>query len=90
MKKVTVLLFDFSRVLLFAKERGYTGLLNPLHARLMRCNKRYGFFDYFELNEELLKFLEKIKDKFDLFIFTAGLSSGSSPPDPIKPTGCSG
>jgi HAD superfamily hydrolase (TIGR01509 family) len=67
-----VLLFDFSRVLLFAKDKTYTDDLNPLHKKLSSEDSNYNFLDYFELNEELLKFLETVKDKFNLYIFTSG------------------
>ncbi len=68
---ITTLLFDFSRVLLFPKNSEYQGMLNPLHAGNF-TKSDYHFFDYFELNEELLGYLEKIKDKFGLNIFTTG------------------
>lgn len=68
---VTTLIFDFSRVLLNVKDKKCTGFLNTLHKE-MSSNPNYEFFDYFELNEELLKFLEKIKDKYPLYIFTTG------------------
>lgn len=68
---VTTLLSDFSRVLLNVKDKSYTGFLNTLHQE-MSAKPDYKFFDYFELNEELLKFLETIKDKYSLYIFTTG------------------
>ena len=69
---ITTLLFDFSRVLLFPKNRKYSGDLNPLHAKLS-LQPNYSFFDHFELNHELLEYLKtKIKSNYDLFIFTSG------------------
>lgn len=68
---ITTLLFDFSRVLLNVKDKSYTGFLNDLHKE-MSSQLDYNFFDYFELNEELLKFLETIKGKYSLYIFTTG------------------
>lgn len=68
---VTTLLFDFSRVLLDVKEKNYTGFLNDLHREKSK-QSGYRFFDYFELNGELLSFLETIKDKYPLYIFTTG------------------
>ena len=68
---IKVLLFDLSRVLLFSKDSNYKGDLNPLHKELS-LRKSYNFLDYFELNEELLKFLVGLKDKYKLYIFTSG------------------
>lgn len=69
---INTLIFDFSRVLLFAKDKGYKEDLNPLHKKLVAENPNYAFLDYFELNKELLTYLETIKDKFELYIFTSG------------------
>lgn len=68
---ITTLLFDFSRVLLFSKDAEYKGMLNSLHSENSK-KPDYRFFDYFELNEELLDYLEKIKDRFSFYIFTTG------------------
>lgn len=69
---VTTLLFDFSRVLLFAKDKNYMEDLNPLNKKLLEENPNYDFLSYFELNQELLNFLEKIGDKFGIYMFTSG------------------
>ncbi|MFA5828655.1 MAG: HAD-IA family hydrolase [Candidatus Shapirobacteria bacterium] len=69
---INTIIFDFSRVLLFAKDKVYKEDLNPLHKKLLAENPNYAFLDYFELNEELLAYLETIKKKFDLYIFTSG------------------
>lgn len=68
---ITTLIFDFSRVILNVKDKKYTGFLNTLHNE-MSIKPDYKFFDYFELNEELLKFMETIKTKYSLYIFTTG------------------
>ena len=68
---VNTLLFDFSRVILFPKDKAYIGDLNPLHAEL-RKNPGYRFLDYFELNIDLMRFLREIKSKYELYIFTSG------------------
>ena len=68
---VNTLLFDFSRVILFPKDKAYIGDLNPLHAEL-RKNTGYRFLDYFELNTDLMRFLREIKSKYELYIFTSG------------------
>lgn len=68
---INTLLFDFSRVLLFPKDKDHIGDLNPLHAEL-RKNPGYRFLDYFELNTDLMRFLKGIKSKYQLYIFTSG------------------
>lgn len=64
------LLFDFSRVLLFPKDPTYTGSLNGLYKE-HKNDPDFNFFHYFELNEELLTYLDGIKDKANLYIFTS-------------------
>lgn len=67
---IKAILLDFSRVLLFPKDKSYTGSLNDLHRQnLIKDN--YSIFDYFELNNELLAFLEKLKNKYKLYILTS-------------------
>lgn len=68
---ITTLLFDFSRVLLFPKDKSYRGDLNPLHDELSK-QPDYNFLDYFELNAQLISFLKGIKDSCRLYIFTSG------------------
>ena len=68
---IKALLFDFSRVLLFPKEEKYTGKLNDLIAKVSQ-KLHFHFFDYFVFNAELLAYLENIKDRYDLYIFTTG------------------
>lgn len=68
---ITALLFDLSKVFLFAKDKSYTGELNSLH-RQLNVDPNYKFFDHFEFNEELLGFVGKLKDKIDIYMFTSG------------------
>ncbi len=68
---ISTLLFDFSRVLLFPKDKTYTGELNPLHRKLS-TGFNYRIFDYFQLNEELLGFLNTKREEYGLYIFTTG------------------
>ncbi len=60
---------DFSRVLLFPKDKKYTGKLNQLHQDLVK-NGDYDFWEYFKLNEELLGFYKN--QKLPVYIFTTG------------------
>jgi FMN phosphatase YigB (HAD superfamily) len=80
---INTLLFDFSRVLLFAKDKSYKDDLNPLNTKLLAENSNYDFMSYFELNMELLDFIETITDKFELHIFTSGLIQNNMAVKPI-------
>lgn len=64
-------LFDLSKTLLFAKDKSYNGGLNNLHRSLVDTAD-YAFFDHFELNNELLKYLESKKSSTRMAIFTSG------------------
>jgi len=64
-------LFDLSRTILFPKDKSYQSELNALHKELS-LNKNYNFSDYFELDESLLSYLESVKNKYGLYIFTSG------------------
>jgi len=66
---ITTIIFDFSRTLLFPKDKNYKGSLNKLHKELSQ-KQDYQFLDHFKFNEELLLLLNKIKDNFSLYIFT--------------------
>lgn len=68
---IKALLFDFSRTLLFPKDIKYPGELNALHRKSAQ-DPNYDFLANFELNEELLDFLEHLKDRYKLYIFTSG------------------
>lgn len=67
---IKALLFDFSRTLLFPKDKSYSGGLNSLHKTLSE-NPNYKFLDNFELNTEVMKYLETIKGNFFIYIFTS-------------------
>jgi HAD superfamily hydrolase (TIGR01509 family) len=71
MVKMTItLLFDFSRVLLFPIDQTYTEGLNKLHQKL-KTNPSFSFLDHFQLNNELLDYIKKLKDSCDIFMFTS-------------------
>lgn len=67
-------IIDFSRVLLFPNDRNYTGSLNDLHKQLAISDAgyNYNFFNYFNLNEELLTFLANInRNTNSVYLFTS-------------------
>lgn len=69
---IQALVFDFSRVLLFAKDPDYKDDLNPLHRKLLEQDADYPFLEYFYLNQELLDYLGELGTK-RRFIFTSGI-----------------
>ena len=64
------LLFDFSYVFLFPKDKKYSGTLNGLYKQLNEQNIKYNFWDFFELNIDLLNYLNSIK--IPKSIYTSG------------------
>ncbi|TSC88366.1 MAG: Uncharacterized protein G01um101416_34 [Microgenomates group bacterium Gr01-1014_16] len=69
---IDTLLFDFSKVILFLKDPNYSGTLNGLYRESLSSGKPFSFWDYFELNSELVDYLKILKDKFSLYLFTSG------------------
>lgn len=67
---IKALISDVSRVLLFPKDKNYQGSLNGLHKDTLG-RPSYKFFDYFELNVELLNYYKSLQNKLDLYIFTS-------------------
>ncbi len=65
-----ILLFDFSRVLLFPTDSAYSGSLNGLY-KDKKQEKSFDFFNYFSLNKDLLDYLKSNQDTFELFMFTS-------------------
>lgn len=69
---VEVVLFDFSRVILFPRDKEYQGGLNELHRELSQ-KPNYQFLNHFKLNKELVQFLIKqVKGKLPIYLFTFG------------------
>ncbi len=67
---ISTIVSDFSRVLLFPKNREYVGSLNNLHDELTQTLGNYDFFSYFELNKELLEIYRNLKNKYTINILT--------------------
>ncbi len=67
---IKAFLCDFSRVLLFPKDREYKGSLNGLYDDLLQTLGAYDFFSYFDLNRELLEIFREMKNKFPMYILT--------------------
>lgn len=69
---IITILSDFSRVILFPKDKNYKGTLNGLYKELENKKIPYDFFDYFEFNEDILKLYKQLKNKYSINIFTTG------------------
>ncbi len=68
---ITTLLFDLSNTILFPKDKTYVGSLNKLHQDLLKKDPNYDFSAYFELDQELVNYLETLADEFTLAMFTS-------------------
>lgn len=66
--KITTLLFDFSNVLIHAKDKTVTSL-NGFYRELIK-HPSYDFFAHYKLNHEILDILKSLKKKYKLYIFT--------------------
>ena len=69
---IKTIISDFSQVLLFVKDKTYQGTLNGLHKELLDKSGSYSFFDYFEINQELLEFYRAQKSKLSVNLYTTG------------------
>lgn len=82
---IKALITDFSRVLLFTKDKSYSGSLNGLH-RDLSTQPNYRLLDNFELNIELLEYYKSLVEKLDLYVFTSESIQDSPELQPfIKP-----
>ncbi len=66
---IKAIVTDFSRVLLFPKDKSCKEKLNKLHKELSE-KEGYNIWDYFQLNEPLLDFYRELSKSFNLYIFT--------------------
>lgn len=69
---IKIILSDLARVMLYPKDKNYTGELNYLHKQLVK-EKDYSFGDHFFLDEEIFIFYEGLKDDYKLYMFTSGI-----------------
>lgn len=69
---IKAIVSDFSRVLLFPKDRTYQGTLNGLHKELAQ-KPGYNALDHFDLNIDLLDYYQSLKNKVKLYIFTSDI-----------------
>lgn len=67
---VKAILFDFSRVLLFPNGKDPVESLNGKYRELLERGE-FDFFGHFRLNEELMDFIYKLQDDYELYLFTS-------------------
>ena len=79
---IKVILIDFSRTLLFPKDKNYSGKLNPLYSSII-VKSNYNFFDYFYLNQELIDYLKLLRKKYNLYVFTTDIVQNDPAIKPI-------
>src|SRR3989338_2698464 len=83
---ITTILSDFSRVILFPKDKNYQGTLNGLYGEALENNQPFNFFDCFEFNEGILNLYISLKKKYSINIFTSGIIQKAKEVDErIKP-----
>lgn len=68
---INTIICDFSRVIIFPKDKDYSGSLNNFYQEYSK-EENFKFFDYYDLNTSLLKKLEALKTNYSLYIFTSG------------------
>ncbi|HSA83272.1 MAG TPA: HAD-IA family hydrolase [Patescibacteria group bacterium] len=68
---IKAIIFDFSRVLLNARDKKYTDSLNALYKKLSQ-SENFTSLEHFEFNQKLLDFATGLKEKIGLYIFTTG------------------
>lgn len=75
-------LFDFSRVILFPRDKNYSGELNALHKELSG-EPDYDFWEHFYLDEDLLGYLRSIKGRYHIYMFTSGFIQNAPEVKPL-------
>lgn len=71
-KNISVLLVDFSYTLCFPKTAETVASLNGLYKEILQNDTTAQTLDHFIINQELLNFLQTLKAKQKLYIFTSG------------------
>ena len=69
---ITTLIFDFSRVLIFSKDRSFSGSLNKILKTIQQSTKKITVLDHYVLNTDLLEYADSLKLDYNLYIFTLG------------------
>jgi hypothetical protein len=70
MKKITTLIFDLSRVLLFTKDREDKTSHDEIYNSLLLLSSTPNILEYFELNIELIDHIKSINSQFNTYVFT--------------------
>jgi len=67
---IKYIISDFSKVLLFPKNKNYAGKLNDLHKKNLESGD-YDFWKVFELDQALFDYYKTLSNNYELFIFTS-------------------
>jgi FMN phosphatase YigB (HAD superfamily) len=67
---IKFIISDFSKVLLFPKDKNYAGKLNDLHKKNLESGG-YDFWKHFELDQKLFDYYKTLSKNYELFIFTS-------------------
>ena len=67
-EKIKLIIWDFSRTLIFPRDPEYKGGLNDLYDK----TEDKSFSELFIINPELIRFIDDIKDQVPSIIFTTG------------------
>lgn len=67
---IKALLIDFARTLIFSVDENYAGGINDLYDKV-KDDPDFKFFEYYKLNTKFLVYLDSIKGKIPLYMFTS-------------------
>ena len=70
--KIKVILLDFSYTLCFPKTKEIVDSLDGLYTEIKKSNAQKSIAESFIINQELLNFLQTLKTKSKLYVFTSG------------------
>lgn len=70
---IKTILVDFSRVVVIPRDRAYSGSLNAFYRSLTPEERQSDFFRHFQWNAPMVSFLDRLKGKFPLILFTTDI-----------------
>ncbi|MEI7603518.1 MAG: HAD-IA family hydrolase [bacterium] len=69
---INAILLDIARLIVFSKSDAIVGSLNSFYQEHSK-DTNFDFFNYYRVNDELLNYLERLKNKYEIFGFTKGI-----------------
>lgn len=70
---IKTILVDFSRVVVIPRDRAYSGSLNAFYRSLTPEEHKSDFFKHFQWNEPMVSFLQTLKGKYPLILYTTDI-----------------